>query len=119
MKVTPLSNRVLLRVIDDDRKTKGGIYIPDIGIEGTPYRFGEVVACGPGRLSDAGVLIPMSVSVGDIVMMWRKNDGQQIVVPTDDGELLMITEPFIVGKVSGLDRVSSLQGIDGKPMVMQ
>ena len=46
-------------------------------------------------------------------------DGQQIVVPTDDGDLLLIPEPFIVGKVTGLERVSALQSVDGKPLVMQ
>ena len=70
MNVKPLSNRVLVRPETPAEKSKGGIVLPDMAKE-RPQR-GKVLAAGPGKVSDDGQSrIPMSVSVGDIVLFTR------------------------------------------------
>lgn len=117
MKLNPLYDRILLRVLDE-RMTPGGLHIPDMALAGTPYKVCEVVAAGPGRMSDAGVLIPIRVKVGDVVMIFRTTTtGDQIVVPHDGAEMLLVREPAVVGTITELDRVSALRGSDGRPVV--
>lgn len=89
MKFKPLHDRVLLRRLDDDEKTAGGIIIPDTAKE-KPMRA-EVVAVGPGARLDNGKVAEMAVAVGDIVLIGKYagtettfNDGDYVVVREDD-----------------------------------
>ena len=66
MKFRPLHDRVLIKVLDSEAKTAGGIIIPDTAKE--KPQEGEVVAIGPGAKTEDGKLIPMDVKVGDIVL---------------------------------------------------
>lgn len=118
MKLTPIFDRLLLRVIED-KMTKGGLYIPDVALSGTPYKICEVVATGEGAVTSQGIVVPTRVSVGDVVMIWRTNDGKQIVVPHDGEELLLVQEMHVVAKVTELDRLSTIAGPDGRPVVVQ
>ena len=73
MKFRPLHDRVLIKVLDSEEKTAGGIIIPDTAKE--KPQEGEVVAVGQGTKNENGKLTPMDVKVGDIVF-WRS--GQEL-----------------------------------------
>ena len=67
MKFRPLHDRVLIKVLDSEEKTAGGIIIPDTAKE--KPQEGEVVAVGPGSKNEDGKLTPMDFKVGDIVLL--------------------------------------------------
>ena len=92
MKFRPLHDRVVVRRIDAEAKTVGGIIIPDTAQE-KPQR-GEVVAVGPGGRDDSGKLIPIDIKVGDQVLFgkWSGNE-----VKIDDVEYLIMNESDIMG----------------------
>ena len=92
MKFKPLYDRVLLRRLESDNKTAGGIIIPDTAKE-KPAQ-GEVVAVGTGTRDEAGKLIPLAVQEGDIVM-FSKWSGTEINVNGE--ELLVVKESDIMG----------------------
>ncbi len=88
MNIRPLHDRVIIRRLEEDRKSAGGIVIPDTAAE-KPMK-GEVVAAGPGKLSDDGKLRPLDVKPGDKVLFGKysgtevKMNGQDIVVMRED-----------------------------------
>jgi chaperonin GroES len=92
MKFKPLRDRVLVRRIEKDEKTAGGIIIPDSAKE-KPIEA-EVLSAGPGGLDDAGKLIPIAVKAGDIVL-FAKWSGTEVKV--DGEELLILKESDILG----------------------
>ena len=69
MKFRPLHDRVLIKVLDSEEKTSGGLIIPDTAKE--KPQEGEVVAVGPGAKSEDGKISPMDVKVGDIVLFGK------------------------------------------------
>ncbi|MEM6619317.1 MAG: co-chaperone GroES [Pseudomonadota bacterium] len=95
MALKPLHDRVLVRRLESDEKTSGGLIIPDSAKE-KPAE-GEIIACGEGARKDSGELIPMAVSVGDKVM-FGKWSGTEVTV--DGDELLMMKESDILGILS-------------------
>ena len=92
MAFRPLHDRVLVRRIEGEEKTKGGIIIPDTARE-KPLE-GEVVAVGPGARDDQGRLTPPDVAVGDRVL-FGKWSGTEITI--DGEELLVMKESDIMG----------------------
>jgi len=84
VKLQPLADRVIVRPIEKEEVTKGGIVLPDTAKE--KPQEGKVLAVGPGRLSEDGKRIAMDVKVGDIVV-YAKYGGTEIKV---EGEELMI-----------------------------
>jgi chaperonin GroES len=95
MTFRPLQDRVLIRRIEPEKKTSGGIFIPDTAQE-KPME-GEVVAVGPGARDEAGKLVPLDVKAGDRVL-FGKWSGTEIKL---DGEDLMIMkESDIMGVVA-------------------
>ncbi len=95
MALTPLHDRVLVRRLEGDEKTAGGLIIPDSAKE-KPAE-GTVVACGEGARKDSGELIPMAVKNGDKVL-FGKWSGTEVTV--DGEELLMMKESDILGLLS-------------------
>ena len=87
MKIRPLHDRVIVKRLEEERKTAGGIVIPDTAAE-KPSQ-GEVVYCGPGKTDDSGKLIPMGVKPGNKVL-FGKYSGQTVKV--DGDELLVMRE---------------------------
>ena len=75
MNLKPLSDRVLVKRLDYEEKTAGGIYIPDTAKE-KPSQ-GEIIAVGPGKVSDDGKLQPMNVKKGDKVL-FNKYAGTEV-----------------------------------------
>ncbi len=92
MKFRPLHDRVVVKRIDEEQKTKGGIIIPDTAKE-KPMQ-GEVLAVGPGARNDKGDLIPLGVEVGDRVLFGKWSGTE---VKLDGDELLIMKESDIMG----------------------
>jgi len=92
MKFRPLHDRVLVRRIEADQKTAGGIIIPDTAKE-KPSQ-GEVVAVGPGGRDEAGKLIPIDLQTGDRVL-FGKWSGTEVKV--DGEELIIMKESDVLG----------------------
>ncbi len=92
MKFRPLHDRVLVRRIDEDEKTAGGIIIPDSAKE-KPMQ-GEVVAVGSGSRNDKGDVSPLDVSAGDLVL-FGKWSGTEVKIDGED--LLIMKESDIMG----------------------
>ena len=92
MKFTPLHDRVLVRRVEEEQKSKGGIIIPDTAKE-KPMQ-GEVLAVGPGGRDDTGKTIPMGVSVGQRILFGK---GSGTEVKLDGEELLIMKESDIMG----------------------
>jgi chaperonin GroES len=90
----PLQDRVLVRRIEQEEKTKGGILIPDTAQE-KPME-GEIIAAGPGARGDDGKLHPLDVKVGDRVL-FGKWSGTEIKIDGED--LVVMKESDIMGVV--------------------
>ena len=95
MKFRPLHDRVLIKVLDSEEKTKGGIIIPDTAKE--KPQEGEVVAVGPGRVTDDGTHIAMELSVGDKVI-YSKYAGTEY--KDGDDEYLIMRESDVLATLS-------------------
>ena len=95
MAFTPLHDRVLVRRVESDEKTKGGLIIPDSAKE-KPAE-GEIVATGEGARKDSGELIPMSVKAGDKIL-FGKWSGTEVTL--DGEELLIMKESDVLGVIA-------------------
>ena len=95
VKLQPLADRVLVKPIEKEEKTKSGIYLPDTAKE--KPQEGEIMAVGPGKMTDDGKRIPMDLKVGDRVI-YAKYGGTEIKV--DDEELMILRESDILAKKS-------------------
>src|SRR6195256_1073685 len=94
MKFRPLHDRIVVKRIDAEEKTKGGIIIPDTAKE-KPSQ-GEVLAVGPGGRDEAGKLIPIDLAVGDKVL-FGKWSGTEVKIDGED--LLIMKESDIMGVI--------------------
>ncbi len=94
MKFKPVRDRVLVKYSEEAERTAGGLYIPDTAKEKS--QKGEVVAVGPGKVTDDGKLQPISVKVGDAVL-FDKYSGSKVTM--DNVEYLIIREEDILGIV--------------------
>ncbi len=92
MKFKPLKDRVLVKYSEEDEKSSGGLYIPDTAKE-KPQK-GEVMALGPGKVTDDGKLQKMDIKAGDIIL-FEKYAGSKINM--DNTEYLIIREEDILG----------------------
>jgi chaperonin GroES len=93
-KIQPLSDRVVVKPLEESEQMRGGLYIPDTARE-KPSQ-GEVVAVGPGKLSDDGTRLDMDVKVGDKVL-YGKYSGTDVTL--DGGEYLILRESDILAIV--------------------
>ena len=96
MKIRPLHDRVIVKRIEEERKSSGGIVIPDTAAEKPDQ--GEIVAVGKGKKDDNGKLIPIDVKIGDRVL-FGKYSGQTVKVKGD--ELLVMREEDLMGVIEG------------------
>ena len=93
VKLQPLADRLVVKPIEKEEITKGGIVLPDTARE--KPQEGEVMAVGPGRLSEDGKRLAIDVKVGDIVV-YAKYGGTEIKI--DDEELIILRESDILAK---------------------
>jgi len=103
MKFRPLHDRVVVRRIEEDERTRGGIIIPDTAKE-KPQQ-GRVVAVGKGRVNDKGEVFPLDVKAGDTVL-FGKYGGTEVKI--DGREYLILREDEILGVTEG---VAELAGV--------
>jgi len=96
MKFRPLHDRVLIKRVESEEKTAGGIIIPDTAKE-KPIQ-GEVVAVGPGARGEDGAVVPLDVKAGDLVL-FGKWSGTEVKI--DGEELLIMKESDILGVLEG------------------
>ena len=96
MNFKPLSNRVFLEPLEEEKTTKSGIVLPDSAEKEKPIK-GKVIATGPGKVSEKGERVPMSVKVGDMVLFKKYGpdevelDGKKYLVGDED-DILAILE---------------------------
>lgn len=95
MQIKPLADRVVVKPLEETEEMKGGLYIPDTAKE-KPQQ-GEVVAVGPGRVSDEGKRIDVELTVGERVI-YGKYSGTEVTV--GDDELLILRESDVLAVVS-------------------
>jgi len=95
VKLQPLADRVVIKPIEREEVTKGGIILPDTARE--KPQEGKVIAVGPGRLSEDGKRIAMDVKVGDVVI-YARYAGTEIKI--DDEEYVILRENDILAKKS-------------------
>jgi chaperonin GroES len=100
MAFRPLGDRVVIRRVEEEAKTKGGIIIPDTAKE--KPQEGEVIAVGPGARDEEGKRVPMDVKVGDRIL-FGKWSGSEVKLDAED--LLIMKESDILGV---LDPVAAL-----------
>ena len=96
MKFRPLHDRVVVRRLEAEEKTAGGIIIPDTAQE-KPME-GEVIAVGPGARDEAGKLVPLDVKDGDRILFGKWSGTE---VKLDGEELLIMKESDIMGIIEG------------------
>lgn len=94
MKIRPLHDRVIVKRMEEERKTASGIVIPDSATEKPDQ--GEVVAVGPGKKDDSGKVIAMELKVGDRVL-FGKYSGQSVKMNGE--ELLVMREEDVMGVI--------------------
>lgn len=96
MNIRPLHDRVVVRRMEEERKTAGGIVIPDSATE-KPIQ-GEIIAVGKGKILESGEVRPLDVKVGDRVL-FGKYSGTEVKI--DGNEFLVMREEDIMGVVEG------------------
>ncbi len=96
MKFRPLHDRVVVRRIEEDTKTAGGIIIPDT-VKEKPMQ-GEIVSVGPGARDESGKIVPLEVKKGDRIL-FGKWSGTEVKI--DGQELLIMKESDILGIIEG------------------
>jgi chaperonin GroES len=96
MKIRPLQDRVIVRRLEEEEKTKGGIIIPDTAKE--KPQEGKVIAVGKGKLTEEGKLIPLDVKAGDRIL-FGKYSGTEVKIEGE--EHLIMREEDILGVIEG------------------
>ena len=96
MKFRPLHDRVVVRRVESEEKTAGGIIIPDTAKE--KPQEGEIIAVGPGGRDESGKLIPLDVKVGDRIL-FGKWSGTEVKIDGED--LLIMKESDVMGVLEG------------------
>jgi chaperonin GroES len=119
MKLEPLYHNVLVRPFAEGDRSSGGLLIPAIATRNSPFRYGEVVSTGEGRINAEGKVISLAVKAGDIILFVR-NAGTEIPIGHDHGEelLVMIEEKYIAGKCHDMPQRTSIMGFDGRLLEM-
>lgn len=95
MAFRPLGDRVLVKRVEEEQKTKGGIIIPDTAKE--KPQEGEVIAVGPGARDDSGKVVPLDVKTGDRILFGKWSGTE---VKLDGQDLLIMKESDILGVVA-------------------
>ncbi len=98
MNIRPLHDRVVIRRMEEERKSAGGIVLPDSATE-KPIQ-GEVLAVGPGKTLDNGDVRKLQVKVGDKVL-FGKYSGTEVKLNMGDKEVLIMREDDLMGIVEG------------------
>jgi chaperonin GroES len=104
MTMRPLSDRLMVKRIEDKKQMQGGLHIPDSAKE--KPQEAEVVAVGPGKRLESGALLPLDVKVGDRILLGKyagneiKLDGQEYLIIREDEVLGIVGTPAKLAKAS-------------------
>ncbi len=96
MKLTPLSNHLIIESVQQEKMTKSGIYIPDTASQEKPMQ-GKVIAVGPGKVSEQGTVMPLNIPVGAMVI-FKKYGPDEVEIEgvkyliAEDSDILAIVE---------------------------
>jgi chaperonin GroES len=101
MKFRPLHDRVVVRRVESEARTAGGIIIPDTAKE--KPQEGEIIAVGPGARDESGKLVPLDVKAGDRIL-FGKWSGTEVKIDGED--LLIMKESDVMGIIEGKPAVS-------------
>ena len=94
----PLGDRVVIKQLEQEEVSRGGLVLPDTAKE--KPQEGEVIAIGPGRITDEGKRLPMELKVGDRIL-YARYAGTEVKGDEDDEEFLVLRESDILAKVGG------------------
>lgn len=121
MRYELLGDRILVKVLDANERTSGGLWIPETARDGSPWMRAEVLGVGTGRLMTTGVLVPLSVAIGDVVEFFRTvTPGDQMVYTLEDGgEALIIREQAVFAIIRDLNSTPPLLDASGNQVVLQ
>lgn len=122
MRYELIGERLLVKVLEENERTNGGLWIPQIATDGTPWMKAEVIEAGCGRLMTTGVLVPLQCAKGDVIVFFRSmQPGDQLAVPTDDDpnakQHLVIREGSVLAILRDLNAGSAIVDAEGKAMV--
>jgi len=119
VRIQPLADQLLIKPILSGDTTRTGLLIPSIARGNAPYRFGDVVEVGTGRVNAQGVTVPLVVKQGDVVA-YAKGAGLELPIETDTGEsmMLLLPERYVLGIVHDYRRPTSIEGLDGRLLEM-
>lgn len=106
-KVKPIADKVLVKRLEAEEKTTGGIILPDTAKE--KPKQGKVVALGEGRYTESGKVVPFQVKKGDTIV-FASYGGAEVTV--DDTEYLIISEDDILAVVEACSRLRGGTGVD-------
>ncbi len=93
MAIKPLGDRIVIKVIEDNEQTSGGIFIPDSAKE-KPQK-GEVVAVGPGKILDSGEREPIDVKVGETIL-YAKYSGTDVKIGNETFKILSVKDALAI-----------------------
>jgi chaperonin GroES len=100
MKIKPLANNIVLEVIEEEEKTKSGIFLPETAEKEKPQK-GKVIAVGSGKLNEKGERIPLEVKVGNVVFFQEYGPSKFKI---DDKEYLVAKEDDIIAIVESVSK---------------
>lgn len=95
MQIKPLADHILIEPLKQEEKTKSGILLPETAEKERPEQ-GKVIACGPGKMTEEGKLVPMEVKPGDVVLFTKYGPNE---VKIDEKEYLIAKEEDILAIV--------------------
>jgi len=112
--IVPLYDRLLVRPLDENGRTKGGLYVPEVAKQNKQWARGEVMAAGAGRVNMNGDVAPMLLKVGDLVLYPRAAGSAIPLGDEDDGApFILIREPDVLGTIE-LEEVGVVFTADGE-----
>ena len=119
MRITPLYDNLVIRPRVNSPVTKSGFLIPDIARSSSPFRYGEVIETGTGRVNAEGKVVPLVCKAGDVVC-YARGAGTEIPLETETGEevVLLLPERYVMGIVHDLPVQTVIQGLDGRLLAM-
>ena len=119
MRIQPLYDNLVIRPRVNSPVTKSGFLIPDIARSSSPFRYGEVIETGTGRVNAEGKVVPLVCKPGDVVC-YAKGAGTEIPLETENSEevVLLLPERYVMGIVHDLPVQTVIQGLDGRLLAM-
>lgn len=120
MRIQPLYDNLVIRPRVNSPVTKSGFLIPDIARSSSPFRYGEVIETGTGRVNAEGKVVPLVCKAGDVVC-YAKGAGTEIPLETEASSevVLLLPERYVMGIVHDMPQQTLLTGLDGRLLTMQ